>query len=390
MSASSETAPPAETIGAVPPAGAALPALPALPAGAVPSAGPVPPVEAVASGGSAPPFDVGRLEAYLRGLGLCRGPITLRRIGEGHSNLTYLVSDGECRVVVRRPPPPPIPPGGHDVVREARVQRALGDEPVPVPRILAVEESTAVIGAPFYVMAHVAGIVATTRTPPALDTPAGRRAVGEALVDTLAALHRVDHAAAGLGDFGRPSGDVTRHLRRFARIVDPDGHGLPGELGALLDWLVDDPPAPAAPAIVHGDFRLGNVMLAAGPPARLVAVLDWELATIGDPLRDVGYLLATYAVPGEPPHALTEMSAATLADGYPSRAELAARYAAATGTEVPDVDWYTAMALWKLAVLFEYQRRRVADGIGDAYYSRPGLVEGFLAAARPLTTGANL
>ncbi|WP_083730990.1 phosphotransferase family protein [Protofrankia sp. BMG5.30] len=366
MSASSETAPPAETIGA------------ALPAGAAPS------VE------GAPPFDTARLEAYLRDRGLVSGPITLRRIGEGHSNLTYLVSDGERRVVVRRPPPPPIPPGGHDVVREARVQRALWDEPVPVPRILAVEESTAVIGAPFYVMAHVAGIVATTRTPPALDTPAGRRAVGEALVDTLAALHRVDHAAAGLGDFGRPSGDVTRHLRRFARIVDPDGHGLPGELGALLDWLVDDPPAPAAPTIVHGDFRLGNVMLAADPPARLVAVLDWELATIGDPLRDVGYLLATYAVPGEPPHALTEMSAATLADGYPSHAELAARYAAATGTEVSNVDWYTAMALWKLAVLFEYQRRRVADGIGDAYYFRPGLVEGFLAAARPLTTGANL
>jgi aminoglycoside phosphotransferase (APT) family kinase protein len=334
------------------------------------------------------PFDRLVLEAFLRDRDLVGGPTTLRRIGEGHSNLTYLLSDGERSMVLRRPPRRPYPPGGHDVMREARVQRALQDSPVPVPRILATDETERVMDVPFYVMEHLDGIVATTSTPPALDTQGGRASLAEALVDTLAALHRVDYAAAGLEDFGRPSGDVERHLRRFSRIVDPDEHGLEGELGALLDWLIDDPPAPAGPAIVHGDFRLGNVMLATSAPARIIAVLDWELATIGDPLRDVGYFLATYAVGDESLHALTAMSAATLADGYPSRAQLARRYAAATGIELPNVDWYTAMALWKLAVLFEYQRRRVTDGIGDGYYAQPGLVEGFLTAARPITTGA--
>jgi aminoglycoside phosphotransferase (APT) family kinase protein len=272
-------------------------------------------------------------------------------------------------------------------MREARVQQALEESPVPVPRILAADTED-VMGVPFYVMEHLDGIVATTHTPPSLDTHAGRVSLAEALVDTLAALHRVDYVAAGLQDFGRPSSDVERHLRRFSRIVDPDEQGLDGELGALLDWLIDDPPAAAAPAIVHGDFRLGNVMLAPGPPARILAVLDWELATISDPLRDLGYFLATYAVNEEPLHALTAMSAATLADGYPPRTQLAERYAAAAGIEVPNVEWYRAMALWKLAVLFEYQRRRVADGIGDDYYAQPGMVEGFLAAARPITTGA--
>ena len=333
------------------------------------------------------PFDRLALEAFLRDRGLVDGPITLERIGDGHSNLTYLISDGERSLVLRRPPRPPYPPGAHDLMREARVQQALGDSPVPVPRILATDTED-VMDVPFYVMEHLDGIVATTHTPRSLDTHAGRASLANALVDTLAALHRVDYAAAGLEGFGRPSGDVERHLRRFSRIVDPDARGLDGELGALLDWLIDDPPAPAPPAIVHGDFRLGNVMLASSPPARIRAVLDWELATISDPLRDVGYFLATYAVREEPLHALTAMSAATLSEGYPSRTQLAERYAEAAGIEVPNIEWYTAMALWKLAVLFEYQRRRVVEGIGDHYYAQPGLVEGFLAAARPITTGA--
>jgi aminoglycoside phosphotransferase (APT) family kinase protein len=325
------------------------------------------------------------LEEYLWDAGLLRGPITERcPIGDGHSNVTELVSDGSARLVVRRPPPPPLPPGAHDVVREARIQRALQDSGVPIPRILAVEETGEVVGQPFYVMGHLDGIVVTDLAPEALD----EASVAYALVDTLAALHRVDHVAVGLGDLARPSGDVAGHLRRFARMIDPDEHGLDGELGALMGWLCADPPLPAAATIVHGDYRLGNVMLAAEPPARILAVLDWELASIGDPLRDLGYLLATYAVPGEPLHALTELSRATLFGRWPARAELADRYAEATGTDVAAVGWYEAMALWKLAVLFEYQRRRFADGIGDEFYAQPGLVEGFLSAARQIAEGA--
>jgi aminoglycoside phosphotransferase (APT) family kinase protein len=328
---------------------------------------------------------VSGLEAYLRAEGLLVGPIAERhRIGDGHSNVTELVCDGRLSVVVRRPPPPPLPPGAHDVVREARIQRALQDTGVPVPRILAIEETGEVLGQPFYVMSHLDGIVVTDTAPDVLDGSA----TATALVDTLAALHRVNHVSVGLGDLARPSGDVARHLRRFARMIDPDERGLDGELGALQAWLSDDPPVPAAPAIVHGDYRLGNVMFAATPPAQIVAVLDWELASIGDPLRDLGYLLATYAVPGEPLHALTQMSRAALAGGWPGRTELADRYALATGADVSAVGWYEAMALWKLGVLFEYQRRRVADGIGDEFYAKPGLVEGFLAAAQQITEGA--
>jgi aminoglycoside phosphotransferase (APT) family kinase protein len=335
------------------------------------------------SSGEGLPFDAGAVERFLRERELLRaGAIELRRIGEGHSNLTYLVSDGEREVVLRRPPRPPLPPGGHDVLREARVQLALQGSAVPVPRLLAVEEAGAVMDVPFYVMEHVPGAVATARLPDAIDTPRERRRLGEALIDTLAALRAIDPAAVGLGDLVRPSSDVERHLRRFAGIVED----LPVPLEELLRWLLADPPTPREPRIVHGDFRLGNMMLARGAPARILAVLDWELWTVGDPLRDVGYLLATYAVGEEPLHALTEMSAATLAGGWPARGELAARYAAATGIALDDIDWYMAMALWKLAVLFEYNVRRVAAGIGDPYYATPGLVDGFLSAARRITT----
>ena len=337
-----------------------------------------------------PPFDLGALETYLRDREICRGPVTLRRIGDGHSNLTYLVDDGDRRVVLRRPPLPPIPPGGHDVVREARIQRALADTPVPVPTILAVEDGGPVMDAPFYVMDYLDGFVVTTRTPEPLDNPTDRLGLAEALVDTLAELHRVDYRVVGLEDFGRPATNVARHLRRFSRIIDPEDQGLAGELGALLDWLVRDPPTPQPPTIVHGDFRLGNVMIAPGAPPRILAVLDWELATIGDPLRDLGYFLATYAVPREPLHGLTTLGTATLEDGYPSRASLAERYARSSGRGLSDITWYVAMALWKLAVLFEYQCRRVAHGVGDEYYARPGLVDELLSAARHVTTGANV
>ncbi|MGQ0482874.1 MAG: phosphotransferase family protein [Pseudonocardia sp.] len=338
---------------------------------------------------NAPPFQVADLERYLRDRGLCAGPITLNRIGDGHSNLTYLVDDGHRRIVVRRPPPPPIPPGGHDVLREAYIQRALADTAVPVPTILAAEEAGVAMDSPFYVMGHLAGVVATTETPTAIDKREGRRALAETLIDTLAALHAVDHRSAGLEDFGRPSADVERHLRRFSRIVDPGGYGLDGELGAVLEQLLDNPPTPQATTIVHGDYRLGNVMIASDPPPRLLAVLDWELATIGDPLRDLGYFLATYAVPGEPLHGLTSLGTATLAEGYPGRRELAERYAAATGRNITDIRWYMAMALWKLAVLFEYQHRRIAQGIGDPHYADPTLVPELLTAARHVTTGAS-
>ena len=161
-----------------------------------------------------------------------------------------------------------------------------------------------------------------------------------------------------------------------------DGQGRPPPDFAEIDaWLGEHVPPESGASIVHNDYRLGNVILAPEPPGRIAAVLDWELATIGDPLFDLGYFLASYPVPGEPFTPTGRMGTAVLEPGYPSRAELAQRYAAATGRDLVDLSWYTALALWKLAVLYEYGSRRAASGHGDPYYQDPALVRSFLDAA---------
>jgi aminoglycoside phosphotransferase (APT) family kinase protein len=327
--------------------------------------------------------DRAALEAFLGRHGLGAGPVTTRPIGDGHSNLTYLVSDGERQVVVRRPPPPPVPPGAHDVLREAALLRGLADSDVPVPAVLATAPAGEVLDdAPLVVMEYVDGPVVTTRTPGALATPAARRGIGDSLVDTLVALHAVDWRAAGLEGMGRPEGFNARHLRRLRRLVADDEGELPCEFADLEAWLSDRVPPESGATVVHNDFRLGNVILDAAPPGRVVAVLDWELATLGDPLFDVGYFLACWPVAGSELTPTEELGTAALEPGWPSRDELAERYATATGRDLTGLGWYTTLALWKLAVLYEYSRRRALDGTGDPYYEDPSLVRSFLAAAR--------
>ena len=317
------------------------------------------------------PADLAALERLLDGA-VGPGPLSARRIGDGHSNLTFLVSGGGGSVVVRRPPPPPVPPGAHDVLREAALLRGLACTGVPVPTVLATAEAGEVLDSPLYVMTHVAGPVVTTRTPAPLATPAARRAAGESLADTLAALHAVDWRAAGLSGMGRPEGFNARHHRRMRGLLG----SLPPEFAEVDTWLAAHVPAESGATIVHGDYRLGNVVLAPDPPGRVVAVLDWELATLGDPLLDVGYLLASWPQAGDPLVPTAALGAAALEPGWPTRAELAARYATASGRDVGDLRWYTALSLWKLAVLYEYSRRRGAD----AYYTE-AQVAAFLAAA---------
>ncbi|HEX3751943.1 MAG TPA: phosphotransferase family protein [Streptosporangiaceae bacterium] len=334
-----------------------------------------------------PPDELAQLAKFLAAAGICDGPLTARPVGDGHSNLTFLVSDGQRRVVVRRPPPPPLPPGAHDVLREATLIRALAGSPVPVPEVLATAAAGEVIEAPFFVMSFVAGPIATAKTPPALSSPADRRRLGEVLVDTLAALHAIDWRAAGLADLGRPEGFNARHLRRMGRLVaDADGQ-LPAGFAELASWLEAHVPPESGASIVHNDYRLGNLILAPGPPARIAAVLDWELATIGDPLFDLGYFLSSYPAPDEPLTPTGEMGTAVLEPGYPSREALAARYATATGRDLSQLSWYITMALWKLAVLYEYGRRRAAGGHGDPYYRDPALVQSFLTAAHRTADG---
>jgi aminoglycoside phosphotransferase (APT) family kinase protein len=323
------------------------------------------------------PETLNSLAAFLGERDLCSGPLTTRRIGDGHSNLTFLVSDGQRGVVLRRPPPPPVPPGGHDVLREARIIEALDGTDVPVAGVLAVAQAGEVLDVPFYVMQHVTGVVITEDTPPAFATPEDRRGIAEAFIDRLADLHAVDWRARGLEGFGRPEKFNQRHLRRIASVIS-DGDGNPPPAFAEIQaWLTDNVPAETGASIVHNDYRIGNVMFAPRPPGRVLAVLDWELSTIGDPLLDVGYVISSYPRAGEPLTPTQELGRALLESGYPEREELAERYSARTGRDLSNLNWYMAMSDWKIGALYEYSRRRGED----PYYADASMVERFLASA---------
>ena len=320
-----------------------------------------------------------RLHRFLRQHDLVTGELQTRKIGDGHSNLTYLVGDGEREVILRRPPPPPLPPGAHDVLREARLIQALtGTVVVPVPKVLAVGEKGMVLDVLFYIMEYVPGVVITDETPQFLSSPKDRRRLAEALIDHLADLHAIDWRRLGLENFGRAEGFNHRHLRRIAELlVDKNDSPLP-EFKEIQEWLEAHVPEESGASIIHNDYRLGNVMWASSSPATLLAILDWELATIGDPLLDVGYFLASCPQPNEPRTPTQDFARAMLEPGYPTRMELAQRYATRAGKNLSNIAWYIAMCEWKLAVLFEYSRRRGED----AYYDDPNLVRRFLASAQ--------
>jgi aminoglycoside phosphotransferase (APT) family kinase protein len=323
-----------------------------------------------------------RLGRFLAEHGLCGPGITAKAIGDGHSNLTFLVSDGDSQVVVRRPPPPPLPPGAHDVLREARLLAALGQTDVPTPRVRATATAGELLDVPVFVMDFVDGVVITESTPAPSDDAQLRRCIGESLVDTLAALHKVAWRDVGLSDFGKPDGFNERQLRRMRSLIAVDGI-VPPAFAALDDWLHAHLPHESGTAIVHNDFRIGNMIINIGTGS-VSAVLDWELATIGDPLADLGYLLTSYPLPSEPLVPTSKMGTAVLEPGYPARAELIDRYAQHTGADVSAVNWYATLAMYKLAALYEYSRRRFESGVGDPYYADPGLVSSFLAAGERL------
>jgi aminoglycoside phosphotransferase (APT) family kinase protein len=301
----------------------------------------------------------GRLGAYLDGCGLGAGKPLVEPIGEGHSNPTFAVEREGARLVLRRPPRGPLAPSTHDVVREARLLQAVGAHGIPVPEVLAICEDEAVIGAPFYVMAFVEAHVLTERLPPSL-TGAGPE-IAERLVDGLVELHELDPAAEELSEFGRADGYLERQLRRFASLYGANPTRRLPDVEAVTEWLHANLPPSPAPTVVHGDYRLGNVMLAPSPP-RLAAILDWELATIGDPLADLGYLTAMWSQAGEAPNPVGDLSAVTRGHGFPGRERLAQRYAERSGRPVDTLPWYQVLALWKAAVFLEGSFRRYAAG----------------------------
>jgi aminoglycoside phosphotransferase (APT) family kinase protein len=291
-------------------------------------------------------------------------------------------------VVLRRPPRGPLPPSAHDVLREARLLRALESTPVRVPRVLVTCDDPAVIGAPFYVMERITGEVITDTIPAALDNPVERSGLADELIDALVELHRIDWTQIGLEGFGKPTGYLERQLRRFTGLWE---HNRTRELPQVEEvgrWLAANLPQSPAATIVHGDFRLGNTMFAADAPARLVSIFDWEMATIGDPLADVGYLLMHWTQPGDELGKFN-LNNVTLRAGFPTRAELTSRYEERSGRRVQAVDWYVTLALWKAIVFMEGNYKRAMAGSTDDPYLKSfgeGVVE---IADRALTVSRN-
>jgi aminoglycoside phosphotransferase (APT) family kinase protein len=309
------------------------------------------------------------LEAFLDEHGIGEGRVEAERIGEGHSNFTFLVRRGDARVVLRRPPRPPLPPSAHDVLREARLLRALESTPVRVPRVLASGGEDAGLGVPFYVMEEMEGTVITSELPPALDGEQERRRISEELVDALAEIHAVDWRACGLEGYGKPTGYLERQLRRFTGLWEFSKTRELPVVEEVRDWLASNMPESPESTIVHGDYRLGNVMVGNGAPAELVAIFDWELSTIGDPLADVGYLTVTWAQHDDPvDNTFSSLSAATRKPGFMTRDELTARYEERTGRSISALHWYQALAMWKAAVFMEGNYKRYTLGASDDQY----------------------
>ncbi|MFC9425125.1 phosphotransferase family protein [Streptomyces sp. NPDC056987] len=324
-----------------------------------------------------PGLDPERLRDHLDRVlpGLVGGRLDARLIEGGRSNLTYTVTDGTGRWVVRRPPLGHVLATAHDMKREYRVIAALHPTAVPVPEALLLCEDESVLGAPFYVMEQVTGTPYRTAEQLAPLGPERTRAAVLSLVDTLVELHAVDPGAVGLGDFGRPEGFLDRQLRRWGKQLDASrNRELPG-IDELQAGLGRSLPVSPAPTVIHGDYRLDNVLL--GADDRINAVLDWEMSTLGDPLTDLG-LLAMYSAPlavtGSP------ISTTAGAAGHPTPGELIERYAAGSGRDTTGISWYTAFAWFKLAVILEgiHYRYTLNQTVGPGFDRIGALVPVFI------------
>jgi aminoglycoside phosphotransferase (APT) family kinase protein len=296
-----------------------------------------------------------RLEPYLRArLPNTDGPFSFRQFGGGHANLTYEICFGGHAYVLRRPPPGPVAPSSHDMKREHRVLARLYEVFPLAPRSYLHCGDSGIIGAEFHVMERRRGIVIRTEVPKhfAGDLALVRR-IGEMIVDTLAALHTVPPEVAGLGDLGRPEGYVERQLdgwtKRWHAAKD---HDLV-RVDAIIARLHRRVPHPPAVSLLHNDYKLDNMLVDAEDPGRAVAVLDWDMCTRGDPLMDLGYLLNCWAEPSDDPEWRNVASMPTWQPGFPSRAEVIARYGKATAYELADVGWYHLFGVFKLIVIIQ-------------------------------------
>ena len=312
-----------------------------------------------------PPLLVRRpLEAFLDEHGLGGGQVEAEPVGDGHSNVTYVIRRDGGTWVLRRPPRPPLPPSAHDVLREALLLSAVEGTAIRVPKVLATCDDESVIGAPFYVMERIEGVVLNDELPPGLTGDG----IGAELIDALVEVHAADWQACGLEGYGKPTGYLERQVRRFTGLWEHNATRAVPAIEEVTAWLASNRPESGRATIVHGDYRLGNVMFTGD---RLSAIFDWELATIGDPLADVGYMIATYAEPDDPPSTVASLTTVTRQPGFPTRDQLVARYEERSGRSMSDLRWYTTLALWKSAIFLEGSyKRRLAGTTDDPFFDR--------------------
>ena len=308
------------------------------------------------------------LDPVVGGLG---GPLQASLIAGGRSNLTYVIGDGVREWVLRRPPLAHVLPTAHDMAREYRVMSALGPTAIPVPEMILFCSDHDVLGVDFYVMERVHGHIVRDRIPADYpDTAPTRRAMSEALIDTLAQLHEVEPAGVGLEGFGRPAGYLERQVRRWWQQWEASKTRELPAIEELRRRLEAGLPEQSPAGIVHGDYRLDNTLLAPGDPARIAAILDWEMCTLGDPLADLGLLMVYWSDRDDPRDVSSAgLSPLTAQEGFLSRGELVEAYAARSSRDLGMLPWYVALGYYKLAI--------VAEGIHARFLMGMTLGEGF-------------
>jgi aminoglycoside phosphotransferase (APT) family kinase protein len=317
-------------------------------------------------------------------------PLWAELIAGGRSNLTYVVGDGTSEWVLRRPPLGHVLPTAHDMAREYTVMRALADTAVPVPNAIAFCDDLAVNGAPFYVMSKVDGVILRTPADMTDITRSQAKRCSEDLVDVLAAIHAVDYTAVGLADFGHPDGFLARQVRRWGEQWERSkATELPAveELARRLRAALPESPPPT---IVHGDYRLDNTMLASDDPGRVVAVLDWEMSTLGDPLADLGLFLLYYGrADGQ---VIATGAGVDPAKGFLTREAVIERYESATGTALDSLDWYEAFAAYKLAIIVAgiHARYLMGKTLGEGFDSMGAMIAALAETALERTSHSSI
>jgi aminoglycoside phosphotransferase (APT) family kinase protein len=338
-------------------------------------------------------LDLARLAPFLRAhFPGESGALVIRQYPSGHSNLTYSLQIGSREMVLRRPPFGSKVKTAHDMGREFRVLSKLHAHYAPAPEVLVFCDDDSVLGAPFYLMEPIHGVILRSDVPAGLDfSSAIARRVSESFLDNLALLHSIDYSAVGLADLGKPQGYLERQVRGWIeRYHGSKTHDIP-EVETTSKWIQQHMPGSSAAALIHNDYKYDNVVLDPGNLARIIGVLDWEMCTIGDPLTDLGSTLAYWIDAGDPPEILETRWGPTTYPGSLTRAQLLQRYAQKTGRDVSNMVFYLVFARFKIAVIVQQIYYRYHQGLthDERFATMPHRIKLLLSAAlRTAETGA--